>query len=292
MAHARRGTTWPAALAAPALLSAPAAWAHGGLFSGDTAQAPVWLAQLVFVAAWFGYALGAARRRPQFGRRLTFHAAMLVGGLALFGPFDRWAESSSAMHMVQHMLLMVVMAPLLVMAKPLPQWRALLGPVADPLWRGALQLARRPMACAALHAVAIWVWHAPGPYMAAVFNTTWHVIEHACFVFTAWLFWWSVLRAGRAASLQALMALLFTLMHTGLLGAVLTFARSALYWRESRELWDQQLAGLVMWIPGGAAYLAGAAWVVWRALGRTKGAVSATRSGAEAIGPARSAAGR
>jgi putative membrane protein len=130
------------------------------------------------------------------------------------------------------------------------------------------------MACALLHAAAIWVWHAPAPYMAAVFNTGWHVLEHASFVFTACLFWWSVLRAGQADSLRALLALLFTLMHTGLLGAVLTFAHTPLYWRESRELWDQQLAGLIMWIPCGTAYMAAAAWVVWRALARDGGAAA------------------
>lgn len=56
---------------------------------------------------------------------------MLVAGLALFGSFDDWAESSSALHMVQHMLLMVIVAPLLLVARPLPQWQALLGPAPD-----------------------------------------------------------------------------------------------------------------------------------------------------------------
>ena len=254
-------------LAAAAAAMPPGAWAHAGLFSGDSSSAPVWLAQVLWALAWIGYGSGALRVRPLLSRCLAFHAAMLIGGLALFGPFDRWAESSIAWHMVQHMLLIVVVAPLVVMARPWPQWRARAGRALDPTWRALMHLSRHPMACALLHALAIWFWHAPGPYMVAVFDTTWHVVEHACFLFTAWLFWGAVLRAGRAATFQALLALLFTLMHTGLLGAVLTFAREPLYGRGSSGLWDQQMAGLVMWIPGGTAYLAAAAWVVWRGLG-------------------------
>ena len=242
------------------LLVGGAARAHGSIFSGDSAHAPIWLSQAVFVIAWFAYPLGAARKPPTAGRRCAFHGAMLVAGLALFGPFDDWAESSSAAHMVQHMLLIVVVAPLLVVARPLPQWRAVCGRAADGLWRPVLQLGRHPGACAVLHAAAIWIWHAPTPYMAAVVHTGLHVLEHVSFLFTGWLFWWSVLQSARSGAPAAAMALLFTATHTGMLGALLTFASTPLYWRESRELWDQQLAGLVMWVPGGFVYLAVAAW--------------------------------
>ncbi len=252
-----------AACAAPAL-----ALAHGSLWGGDSAHAPIWISQALFTLAWFGYALGAMRRRPTHERRLALHLTMLIAGVALFGPFDDWAASSTAMHMVQHMLLMVVVAPLAVLARPLPQWRAAIGPrlgrIADPGWRAVLRAGQYPMACALLHAAAIWGWHAPRPYMAAVTNNTWHVLEHASFLFTAWLLWWSVLRAAPRVAPQAALALLVTLMHTGLLGALLTFAPQPLYWRESRDLWDQQLAGLVMWIPGGLVYLAAAAWAGYR----------------------------
>lgn len=256
------------AIALAVLLGAPTAHAHGSVFSGDAAHAPIWLSQAVFVAAWFAYPFGAARKRPSFGRRLAFHGAMLVAGLALFGPFDDWAESSSALHMVQHMLLMVVVAPLLVVARPLPQWRALLGPPSDVVWRPLLRLGRHPGTCALLHAAAIWIWHAPGPYMAAVIHTGLHVLEHLSFLLTGWLFWWSVLQAGRSGAPAAAMALLFTATHTGMLGALLTFASTPLYWRESRELWDQQMAGLVMWVPGGFVYLGVAAWAGMRWLER------------------------
>ena len=87
------------------------------------------------------------------------------------------------------------------------------------------------------------------------------------FLFTGWLFWWSVLRANPKQVPQALMAVLLTLMHTGLLGALLTFGTVSFY-GEGRSVDDQQLAGLIMWVPGGLIYLIGGGWIAWRWLTR------------------------
>jgi cytochrome c oxidase assembly factor CtaG len=246
-----------------AMPSGPAL-AHAGGPGAGFEQAPVWLAQALLALAWSVYFWGAVRRRPQPGPRLAFHAAMAIAALALFGPLDTLAERSSAWHMVQHMLLIGVVAPLAVLGRPLAQWRALLGATADALWRRLHRLSRHPLRCATLHAAAIWFWHAPGPYIAAVQNPGWHVLEHACFLFTGWLFWWSVLRPSRNGVLPAAAALLFTVMHTGLLGALLSFASVPLFHSGPAALADQQLAGLVMWIPGGLIYLLAAAWSAWR----------------------------
>jgi cytochrome c oxidase assembly factor CtaG len=254
----------PAVLVLAGLLMPAASQAHGNVFGGEGAHAPIWLSQGWFALAWLTYLIGAARRSPGLQRQALFHGAMALTGFALFGPFDAWADSSTAMHMVQHMLLIVGVAPLAVLARPLPQWRACLGRTADVLWRPLLRASRHPSACALLHAAAIWIWHAPGPYMAAVADNWLHVAEHASFLFTGWLFWWSVLRAGRQDALAAALALLFTATHTGMLGALLTFAGQPIYARESQDLWDQQLAGLVMWIPGGGIYLLAAAWAGYR----------------------------
>lgn len=253
------------------------AWAHAVPASFDTDTIPWVLSLLLFSAAWLAYGVGAMRRRPTAGRRLAFHGGMLITGLALFGPFDDWAERSTAMHMVQHMLLMVVVAPLLVVARPLPQWRSVVGRRLDGGFRAVLRLTQYPVACALLHAVAIWGWHAPVTYLAALANPWWHALEHACFLFTAWLFWWSVMRASSRDGLKAGSALLFTLMHTGLLGALLVFAGEPLYRSESTSLEDQQLAGLVMWVPGGGAYLVAAAWAAWRWLARMEAGSDAAR---------------
>jgi len=252
------------------LLAALCVWPLAGLAhigQGGMEQLPVWITQALFVLVWGLYIGGGAQRRPPLGPRLCFHSAMLVMGVALFGPLDGLAETSAAWHMVQHMLLMVVVAPLLVLARPLPQWRAVLGARVDVLWRTLHRLSRHPMTCALLHAVAIWFWHAPGPYTAALESPLWHVVEHACFLFTGWLFWWSVLGPGRAAALSAAGALLFTVMHTGMLGALLVFARVPLYSVAESALAEQQMAGLVMWVPGGLVYLLAAVWAASRWLG-------------------------
>jgi putative membrane protein len=262
------------------LVAVPPALAHQSAL--EHSEAPLWLAQGVFALGWMAYVRGTLRSAPPLARHLGFHFTMLLAGLSLFGPFDAWAAESTAWHMVQHMMLMVVVTPLLVLARPLPQWRAAVGPMADRVWRGLMGVSRRPMLCALLHAAAIWFWHAPAPYVAAVQHTGLHVLEHACFLFTGWLFWWSVLRPGRHRVLLAAMALLFTATHTGMLGALLTFAREPLYAAESGDLADQQLAGLIMWVPGGTVYLLAAAWAGFRWLGGLE-----RRSGAAALARAR-----
>lgn len=261
-----------AALAGPLLAGlAPPAAAHGLLEELSTARLPLWLAAALSLAAWLAYLAGARRVRTGLREQACFHVAMALLAFAVFGPLDDWAERSASLHMTQHMLFMVVIAPLWVLARPLPQWRACLGNAPQPLWRALLRATRYPTATALLHGAVIWVWHTPRLYRLALENLWWHSVEHACFLLTAWLFWWSALRASPRRRPQALMAVLLTLMHTGLLGALLTFGNRPFYGPE-RALADQQLAGLIMWVPGGLAYLAGGAWVGWRWLasrGRT-----------------------
>jgi cytochrome c oxidase assembly factor CtaG len=242
--------------------------AHSGDLGAPVwADAPLWMAQALWLLGAASYGLGAWRRPPARGPLLAFGAAWVLGAFTLFGPLDNWADRSTAWHMVQHMLLIIGVAPLAVLARPLPQWRAALGPRLDAAWRALHAFSRRPLACALLHAGVLWAWHAPVPYQLALAQPLWHVLAHASFLLSAWLFWWAVLRPGQGGVLGAAGALLFTLTHTGLLGALLTFAPEPLYLAESDSLRDQQLAGLVMWIPGGLIYLGVAVWAAWRWLG-------------------------
>jgi len=116
------------------------------------------------------------------------------------------------------------------------------------------------------HAVAIWVWHMPGPYQLALASPFAHALEHASFLGTALLLWSAVLKphgARREGWAAGILVLLATAMHTGALGALLVFARTPWYPAQGAgaaawgltALEDQQLAGLIMWIPGGFIYL-------------------------------------
>jgi cytochrome c oxidase assembly factor CtaG len=115
-----------------------------------------------------------------------------------------------------------------------------------------------------IHGVAIWVWHAPLLFDAAVVDVTMHRLQHLSFLLTAVLFWWSVLRSSETG--VAAWHLFTTMLHTSVLGALMALSPRVLYGAQTATalqwgltpLEDQQLAGLIMWIPAGTIY-AGAA---------------------------------
>jgi len=117
-----------------------------------------------------------------------------------------------------------------------------------------------------IHAVVLWAWHAPALFQATLDNESVHALQHASFLFSALLFWWAVIH-GRQRALGFGFAVLYmftTALHSGLLGALLTFANSVWYpgYVERTAAWgltpleDQQIGGLIMWIPAGLVYIA------------------------------------
>ena len=272
--QAHRHRAWPvfllwghrltSGLCAALLMSASSSALAHNPFSGTVEQR---IAGTVSAVLLLGFCLlylrGSARVQPRYSHALGFYLTCLLCAVAVLGPLDELAKNSTAAHMSQHMLLIVVIAPLWVLTRPLPQLVAGGMRTVLPVWKPVLGLVRRPMLTAFLHGAAIWIWHVPFFYMLAIESPGWHTFEHACFLITAGLFWWSVLRANRKNLPQAILALLFTLMHTGFLGAILTFAQVPLY-DEARSLADQQLAGLIMWVVGAFPYLFGISWLARR----------------------------
>jgi putative membrane protein len=217
----------------------------------------------LLIGYWLLYLAGSRRQAPPRHRILCFHLATILCLTALSGPIDNWAATNAAAHMTQHMLFMVVIAPLWVLSRPLPQIAAGGGKFNAALWKPMLRLTRSALSLAYLHGAMIWLWHMPWLYLLALENPWWHSVEHACFLVTAALFWWAVLSSNQRDTVWALLAVLLTLMHTGFLGAVLTFAQAPLY-GASRPLADQQLAGLIMWIAGSIPYMIAAMWIGYR----------------------------
>lgn len=242
------------------LLTAEPVLAHSPLSGAGTERITGLLSAGMLAAFWVIYVIGTWRRPAPAYQQVLFHSAALLCTFALLGPLDHWAETSTTAHMTQHMLLLVVIAPCWVIARPLAQIIAGSGRFLVWGWKPMLKLTRHPMLMAYLQGAVIWFWHTPYFYMLAVEEPWWHLVEHACFLLSAGLFWWAILRNGRRHAPWAMLALLFTLMHTGFLGAVLTFARAPLY-GEARNLLDQQLAGLIMWVPGAVPYLLAAVWI-------------------------------
>jgi len=246
------------------LAGSGAALAHDPVFSTDPQErAAAGLSAVILGLLWLIYVIGARRRKPLRRLAALFHFTFLICVVTVFGPLDERAETNEAAHMSQHMLFMVVIAPLLVLARPLPQLVAGGGRFGLWLWRPVLRLTRYPLICAYIHGAVIWFWHVPYFYNLALENPWWHSAEHGFFLASAGLFWWAVLQGGRQRAPWALLALLVTLMHTGFLGALLTFAPEPLY-GQGRDVSDQQLAGLIMWVAGAVPYLIAAGWVSYR----------------------------
>lgn len=226
--------------------------------SSEQSQWPILLSAILVFVLWALYNTGCLKQWPGFKRWFYFQMATLIIAASIFGPLDEWAETNTAAHMTQHMLMMMVIPPLWVLAQPLAQFSKASASLVK-LFYPLLPIVRYPMLTAALHGAAIWFWHAPKPYMLALHNPWWHVVEHACFMITAGLFWWSVLYSTKYSAGRACLALLFTLMHTGILGALLTFAHMPLYGHH-RSLQNQQLAGLIMWVAGAIPYMLAVLW--------------------------------
>jgi putative membrane protein len=229
----------------------------------------------------------------------AFGLGWLALALALVTPLDALGTQLFSAHMVQHEMLMVLAAPLLVCGSPLALWAWAL-----PLharrgvgralhwapWRVVWQALTRPASAWTLHALALWAWHLPWLFDAALRDNDWHTAQHASFLGSALLFWWALMRPGARASHGAALVYLFTTMlHTGALGALLTLSPQVWYepYLSTTAAWgfsaleDQQLGGLVMWIPAGTAYLVIGLLLAARWIGlapaRTERAASASR---------------
>ncbi|MFP5246115.1 MAG: cytochrome c oxidase assembly protein, partial [Thermoanaerobaculia bacterium] len=231
---------------------------------------PLVIASLLLAA--FLYARGVRRLWTRAGRGegisyarvLSFSAGELALAVALVSPLDTLGGTLLSAHMAQHGVLAGIAPPLLMLGRPgvAFAWGI------TPLWRirslgRIVHALSTPMRAAVLLGVTLWVWHAPALFNAAVTYEWIHALQHLCFVVPALLFWQAVLddRHRTAASFAAAF---FTFMHSGLLGGLLTMAPEPLYvaYFGHTELWgmtalqDQQLAGVLMWVPMGLPYLA------------------------------------
>jgi putative membrane protein len=205
----------------------------------------------------------------------AFAVGMFVLVLALTSPIDALSDDLGWMHMIQHMLIINVAAPLLVLGSPglafiwlLPMpWRRKFGSYwnRDRSGRTVTYLLWQPLVLWALFAFTLWIWHLPSLYERALHNELFHDFQHFTFLITACLFWRVLLDPVsrlRLSRVGAVLYLFFTSLHATVLGVFMALSQGVWYTTyEGRTLsWnispmeDQQLAGLIMWMPACMIY--------------------------------------
>src|SRR5262249_10875519 len=226
----------------------------------------------VYVRGWL-----FLHRRWHGGHLTAFFGGLTVIYLALASPLEPFAALLLQVHMLQHLLLMMVAPPLLWLGAPLiPLLRGLPRAVrvfwAIPLLSAA-SLRRlfgglmHPLTALLLFITATWLWHIPPVYDLALRSSGWHYLQHVCFLGTALLFWYPIVRPyparPRWSSWLLLPVLLLADVSNTVLSALLTFSDRVLYpyYAEVPRLGglsaveDQSAAGVLMWIPGSIAFL-------------------------------------
>ena len=238
----------------------------------------IFLLLLSAAVYWRGWLRGRRLLRDQSdGLRLTaFIASLFVLFLATESPLDAFDSLFLSAHMTQHLLLIMIAPPLLLLSYPLlPMLRGLpkgfvkegLGPFLawKPL-KAFFGWLTSPIPAFLVFAFSTLLWHLPFTYELALSSPAWHGFQHACFFWSGVLFWWPVIQPGpgkpRWPKWMAIPYLLLAdILNTGL-SVVFVFSGKLLYpsydvVRASHfgALEDQSLAGLLMWVPGSVVYL-------------------------------------
>lgn len=234
-------------------------------YCGAAPEPSEWLARWNFDPVVLALLVGAAlygAMSPASGRQKASLGLAIALGFGLFvSPFCALTSALFSARVVHHVVLGAIVAPLLVIAFRPSRFGSL------AVWT-------------AVQALVFWAWHAPPLYGWALSNDGAYWLMQASLLGSALGFW----NAVRLAPIPgAIVALLATMVQMGLLGALLTFAGSPLYAPHfaTTAAWglgpleDQQLAGLIMWAPAAALYLAAALALLARWFGREGGKAAA-----------------
>jgi putative membrane protein len=239
---------------------------------------------LGLVCGAYLYGVGPLRRRlnlaPSVDKRqvASFLVGVLVIFVALVLPVDEIGDRYLfSVHMVQHLLLTLVMAPLLLLGTP--GW--LIRPVLkSPAIANVGQMLTRPVTAFVTFNLVFAAYHVPALYEMALENETLHIFVHLLLMITAVITWWPILspltELPRLPYPTQILYLFFQAIPPTLLGALITFANTVFistYASAPRifgisAIDDQQLAGLIMWIPGSAVYLFALTLVFFKWFGR------------------------
>src|SRR5450755_2576421 len=200
------------------------------------------LTALCYLGGWLSLRRASNIFFPDW-RLVAFLAGLFSLWIAIGSPLSAFDEASLSVHMVQHILLMLVVPPLVLLGAPtlpllhgLPQGfvRTMLGPFLR--WTAVQRLGRvvtHPLVCWILAAVAVVLWHVPPAFELALRSDFWHETEHACYLFTSILFWWPVIQPfpseARWLRWTIPVYLFLGMFPSGAVGAFMVFCDRVLY---------------------------------------------------------------
>ena len=224
----------------------------------------------VLITGLYLYAIGPYRKRHfpeepvRTGQTIAFLSGMLIMFLALVSPLDELGDSYLfSAHMVQHLCLTIIGPPLLLLGTP--DWIVKQAFKSRVIFQIA-KILTYPVVAFVLFNVDFWLWHAPPLYNATLENQTIHILEHLTFIFFGLCYWWPIFSPSKDLPSLPIGGQIFYLFISGmpsvLLGAGLTFS-PPLYapYIAAPRIWgisaatDQQLGGLIMWVPVSIFYI-------------------------------------
>ena len=242
---------------------------------------------LLFLRGWRVLHRTSPERFPTW-RLWAFFGGLAASWLAIASPLDAFSGLLLSAHMVQHLLLMSVAPPLLLLGTPLlPLLRGLprkfardgAGPfLVWPALRRSAQRLTHPVSCWMVMAITLCAWHMPPAFDLALRSPAWHKAEHACFLGASLLFWWPVVRPFPSRPQWPVWSVPLYLLAADLLNttlsAILTFSDHVLYqpYLQAPRLFgttalsDQTCAGVLMWVPGSLVFLIPAALIAMQCL--------------------------
>jgi putative membrane protein len=239
---------------------------------------PAILIPLLLTAALYGLGVTRLLRQTRNPRPFLWPIVFFVLGwtslvIALDSPLHELGEQLFWVHMTQHEILMLISAPLLVLGRPLiaflwalpSAWRDAAVSIGRlRLFKQGWAVASAPLSAWLVSGLALWIWHVPWLFDQTLRSNWVHAAQHTTFLVTALIFWWPVVNRTPALDYGGGLVYIFTtILHTSVLGALLTFAPHPWYssyvittpaWHLT-ALEDQQIGGLIMWIPAGTLLL-------------------------------------
>jgi putative membrane protein len=245
------------------------------------------LAGFIYLRGWLHLHSACVNAIPPWRAGIFFLGLFLIW-LAVGSPLAAFDEELLTVHMVQHLLLMTVGPPLILLGAPLmpilhglPQKfvQSVLAPLLRwPPMQWAGRVLSRPAVCWLAGVAALVGWHVPGAFTLALRSEAWHVVEHACFLGAGFLFWWPVIQpwpsVPRWPRWSMLVYLFLATLPCDILSAFLAFCDRVVYTAYLSTpkhsvisaLEDQQCAGALMWTCVTLVYLLAATILATRLL--------------------------